>query len=194
MPLVASFDKLVIYCHTLNCLEKVTKLVILERLYSIPEVTGCVMLHDDVIKWRHFPRYWPFVRGIHRSRWIPRTKASDAELWCFLDLRLNNRLSKQPWGWWFETPSWSLWRHSNATYSPLCWCSTECTVLKHTFSEMTISGSLFTKLYRKTSYRQISQSLEAARNGFSVVLSLWYLTGASAATHCLSTFGAIHSF
>ena len=22
--------------------------------------------HDDVIKWRHFPRYWPFVRGIHR--------------------------------------------------------------------------------------------------------------------------------
>ena len=24
----------------------------------------------------------------------------------FLDLRLNKRLSKQPWGWWFETPSW----------------------------------------------------------------------------------------
>ena len=24
-------------------------------------------LHDDVIKWRHFPRYWIFVRGIHRS-------------------------------------------------------------------------------------------------------------------------------
>ena len=22
---------------------------------------------DDVIKWKHFPRYWPFVRGIHRS-------------------------------------------------------------------------------------------------------------------------------
>ena len=34
--------------------------------------------HDDVIKWKHFPCYWPFVRGIHRSRWIPRTKASDA--------------------------------------------------------------------------------------------------------------------
>ena len=40
--------------------------------------------HDDVIKWKHFPRNWPFVRGIHRSRWIPHTKASDAELWCFL--------------------------------------------------------------------------------------------------------------
>ena len=23
--------------------------------------------HDDVIKWKHFPRYWPFARGIHRS-------------------------------------------------------------------------------------------------------------------------------
>ena len=23
--------------------------------------------HDDVIKWQHFPRYWPFVWGIHRS-------------------------------------------------------------------------------------------------------------------------------
>ena len=24
------------------------------------------MHHDDVIKWKHFPRYWPFVRGIHQ--------------------------------------------------------------------------------------------------------------------------------
>ena len=31
----------------------------------------------------------------------------------FFDLRLNKRLSKQPWGWWFETPSWSLCRHCN---------------------------------------------------------------------------------
>ena len=23
--------------------------------------------HDDVIKWKQFPRYWPFVRGIPRS-------------------------------------------------------------------------------------------------------------------------------
>ena len=25
------------------------------------------VIHDDVIKKKHFPRYWPFVRGIHRS-------------------------------------------------------------------------------------------------------------------------------
>ena len=24
-------------------------------------------IHDDVIKWKHFQRYWPIVRGIHRS-------------------------------------------------------------------------------------------------------------------------------
>ena len=24
-------------------------------------------MHDDVIKWKYFPRYWPFVQGIHRS-------------------------------------------------------------------------------------------------------------------------------
>ena len=29
------------------------------------------------------------------------------------DLRMNKRLSKQSWGWWFETQSWSLWRHCN---------------------------------------------------------------------------------
>ena len=36
----------------------------------------------------------------------------------FFDLRLNKRLSKQPWGWWFETPSWSLWRQCNVLMLP----------------------------------------------------------------------------
>ena len=31
----------------------------------------------------------------------------------FFDLRLNKPLSKQSWGWWFETLSRSLWRHRN---------------------------------------------------------------------------------
>ena len=39
---------------------------------SVSYVHKCLMVmesiyfHDDVIKWKHFPRYWPFVRGIHR--------------------------------------------------------------------------------------------------------------------------------
>ena len=31
----------------------------------------------------------------------------------FFDLHMNKRLSKQWWGWWFETQSRSLWRQSN---------------------------------------------------------------------------------
>ena len=31
----------------------------------------------------------------------------------FFDLSLNKRLSKQSWGWWFETQSRPLWRHYN---------------------------------------------------------------------------------
>ena len=34
----------------------------------------------------------------------------------FFDLRLNKRLSKQWWGWWFETPSGLLWRHCNVSW------------------------------------------------------------------------------
>ena len=33
----------------------------------------------------------------------------------FFDLRLNKRLSKQSWGWWFEALSRPLWRHCNET-------------------------------------------------------------------------------
>ena len=43
-------------------------------------------------------------------RWIPRTKASDAKLWCFL-WSAHKRLSKLWWGWWLKTPSCPLWRH-----------------------------------------------------------------------------------
>ena len=38
------------------------------------------LLHDDVINWKHFPRYWPFVRGTRRSPVNSPQKANDAEL------------------------------------------------------------------------------------------------------------------
>ena len=69
-----------------------------------------VSVHDDVIKWKHFPRYWPFVRGIHRG---PIQRPVTRSFGVFCDLRPNKRLSKQWWGWWFETPSRPLWRHRN---------------------------------------------------------------------------------
>ena len=66
--------------------------------------------------WRHqmetFSRHWPFVRGIHRSpvnspHRGPVTRSFNVSF----DLPMKKRLSKQWWGWWFETPSCPLWRH-----------------------------------------------------------------------------------
>ena len=37
------------------------------QVMAILRVEQFFYLYDDVIKWKHFPRYWPFVRGIHRS-------------------------------------------------------------------------------------------------------------------------------
>ena len=47
-------------------------------------------------------------------RWIPLTRPVTRSFDNFFDLCLNKRLSKQSWGWWFETPLRSLWRHCNA--------------------------------------------------------------------------------
>ena len=47
----------------------------------------------------------------------PVTRSCDV----FFDLRPNKRLSKQSWGWWFETPSFPLCRHYNAD----CFTGTE---------------------------------------------------------------------
>ena len=43
----------------------------------------------------------------------------------FFDLYLNKRLSKQSWGWWFETLSRPLWRHCNGFCGVrvIQWCS-----------------------------------------------------------------------
>ena len=74
---------------------------------------GTASEYDDVIKWKHFPRYWPFARGIHRSPVNSPQRPVTRNFDDFFDLRLNKRLRKQSWGWWFETPSRPLWRHCN---------------------------------------------------------------------------------
>ena len=37
----------------------------------------------------------------------------------FFNLCLDKRLSKQSWGWWFETLSRPLWRHCNEKDTPV---------------------------------------------------------------------------
>ena len=44
---------------------------------------------------------------------FPAQRPVTQSFYVFFDLRLNKRLCKQSWGWWFETPSCPLWRHCN---------------------------------------------------------------------------------
>ena len=46
-------------------------------------------------------------------RWIPPQRPVTRMFGVFIHLCLNKGLSKQSWGWWFETPSRSLGRHCN---------------------------------------------------------------------------------
>ena len=78
-------------CQYENCRWPVTNILPkwqFRYIEAITEITlptaPTVHTHDDVIKWKHFPRYWPFMRGIHRSPMVSLTKTSDSELWCFL--------------------------------------------------------------------------------------------------------------
>ena len=47
-------------------------------------VVRMVNPHDDVIKWNIFRVTGPLCEEFTGHQWIPRTKASDVELWCFL--------------------------------------------------------------------------------------------------------------
>ena len=54
---------------------------------------------------------------------VPAQRSVTRSFDVFFDLRLNERLSKQSWGWWFETPSRPLWRYSNGIpLLTLLWC------------------------------------------------------------------------
>ena len=61
-----------------------------------------------------------FTGEFHSQR--PVTRSFDV----FFDLRLNILLSKQAWGWWFETPLRPLWRYCNVRINSRnlvwCWC------------------------------------------------------------------------
>ena len=99
-------------------------------------------------------------------RWIPRrpvTRSFDV----FFDLRLNKRLSKQSWGWWFKTLSRPLWLHCNDGNSSydfdilqwsdwrMTFCMDGCSITvtlhgRHSDSNHQRLGCLFNTLHRLT--------------------------------------------
>ena len=99
-----------------------------------------IWVHDGVIKWKHFPRYWSFVcvgNSLVTGE-FPSQRPVTRSFNIFFDLTLNKRLSKQSIRPWFETPSGSLWRHCNVfmtysncletycTYMSVCFCELLC--------------------------------------------------------------------
>ena len=58
------------------------------------------MTHADVITWKRFPRYWPFVGEFTGRRWIPLTKDQWHILWYFNLAYAHG---------WFDTSWCSLW-------------------------------------------------------------------------------------
>ena len=48
------------------------------KVLNMYTVVFCFTQHHDVIKWKHFPRCWPFVQGIH---WSPLNSPHKCQ-WC----------------------------------------------------------------------------------------------------------------
>ena len=85
-------------------------------------VQTSMCLHHYIAWWRHQMETFSAILTICTGNSLvigefpaqrPVTRSFDV----FFDLRPNKRLSKQSWGWWFETPSCPLCRHCNGTQS-----------------------------------------------------------------------------
>ena len=82
--------------------QKITHIMMTSSNGNIFRVTGHMCAGNSPVP-GEFPAQRPVTRSFH----------------VFFDLRLNKPLSKQSWGWWFETLSRPLWRHCNVIGSRL---------------------------------------------------------------------------
>ena len=71
--------------------------------------------HGDVIKWKLFSALLAICAGnLPGTGEFPAQRPVTRSFDVVFDLHLDKWLSKQSWGWWFETPLCPLWRHCNA--------------------------------------------------------------------------------
>ena len=76
------------------------------------------------------------------------------------DLRLNKRLSKQLWGWWFETPSRPLWRHCNVVQS-----SGECLCPGQVATGKACYGTIFNDVLRL---------IQICTEMYNTIITIWF--------------------
>ena len=114
-----SIDGSCVFCYQLRQVSTVLPWLGSCKFYPYPPgplALGC-SYNDDVIKWKHFPRYWPFVRGIH---WSPVNSPHKGQ-WCgaltfsLIYAWLN--------GWVNNREAGDLGRHFNAMDIYICTCS-----------------------------------------------------------------------
>ena len=114
-PIELSCDIFICFVSILFSKRSITIYIYIYITDSNPQVTEAIVgNHDGVIKWKHFPRYWPFCAGNSPvTGEFPAQRPVTGSFDVFCHLCLNKRLSKQSWGLWLETPSRLLWRHCN---------------------------------------------------------------------------------
>ena len=96
-------------CRYQNMLDAIKKVkIFLHTVLFIDTRQIVEILHND----RRRRTYSPVTGEFFTQR--PVTRSFDG----FFDLRLNKRLSKQSWSWWFETLLHPLWRHCNINWFP----------------------------------------------------------------------------
>ena len=103
------------------CLEYISRFrYMLPKAQTTLVVLASIMIviSKPITWWRHQMETFSAVLAICAgnspvSGEFPAQRPVPRSFDVFFDLRLNKRLSKQSWGWWFETLSRPLWRHCN---------------------------------------------------------------------------------
>ena len=107
----------------------------------------------------------------------------------FFDLHLNNRLSKQARGWWFETPLHPLWRHYNVIHTSWSLLLDVCYCYLHHFAivEHLMLRNSHTSLNKH--YTKRVDNFQEGNMRYVTRLPFWKSTGISGGSFWKSTVG-----
>ena len=106
-------------------------------LYWAIEVETLYMIGWSKTWWRHQMETFSVLLALCAGNSpvtdeFPAQRPVTRRLDVFFDLRLNEQLSKQSWGWLFETPSRSLWRQRNECVT----CNMLCSIIELLWSKI----------------------------------------------------------
>ena len=150
---------------------------IMTSIWYCPKPISQIKLRPNMMTSSNGNIYWPFMREIHRwpanspHKW-PVTRRSAL----FFDLRLNTRLSKQWWGWWFETPSRPVWRHCHEVLNNWYFTSNEdsCTYNGHLFPNISVTDICLSWSVRSTAIYVMHKKWFTNGDDYNYIV-VWYV-------------------